>query len=389
MPRIQRDRPNSVAHYWDKSGLGQWRGPVVERHEPALDGSQAQPTSPTVREVITVYRTAGRYRNLTESSKQSYELYLTRIAEKFGDVPISAFEKRGARAAIRQWRDNVMAVRPRTADLTVGTLRRLLNFAVEEEYINRNPAARLGSLHTTSRRDMIWSDRQIASFLTTAPRHLARVLLLAIWTGQRQSDLLALTWDCYDGAYIRLQQRKATGGHGRRVKVRVAGELRKVLDEIKKEQIARSQHADPTKRVPEPSVILTNERGRPWRSGFRCAWRRATCNACIEGVTFHDLRGTFITLAHRGGSTIKEIAEASGHDEFECERLIRHHYLASGAELLISRLEVISEFANVSWGSARRDYVHLSPAAENLLRGKERRPGLRRPQVLPISKLAL
>jgi hypothetical protein len=30
--------------------------------------------------------------------------------------------------------------------------------------------------------------------------------LLALWTGQRQGDLLRLPWSAYDGARIRLQQ---------------------------------------------------------------------------------------------------------------------------------------------------------------------------------------
>jgi integrase len=33
-------------------------------------------------------------------------------------------------------------------------------------------------------------------------------LLLALWTGQRQGELLKLPWSAYDGAYIRLRQSK-------------------------------------------------------------------------------------------------------------------------------------------------------------------------------------
>jgi hypothetical protein len=33
-------------------------------------------------------------------------------------------------------------------------------------------------------------------------------LLLALWTGQRQGDLLRLPWSAYDGKYIRLRQSK-------------------------------------------------------------------------------------------------------------------------------------------------------------------------------------
>jgi integrase len=376
LPQTQKALQSPVSHYWDDARAN-WRRPR-DGHAASDTGDQEYQTQPlTVRQLIALYRSSRSYRDLQASSKQSYDLYLARIAEKFGDLPVSAFEKRGARAAIRQWRDNVLAHLPRTADFTVGTLRRLLNFAVDEEYINRNPAALLGRLHTTSRRDQIWSDADITSFVSKAPRYLARALLLAIWTGQRQSDLLALTWDCYDGTYIRLEQRKGRGGQGHRVKILVSKELKRVLEEIREEQIERSLHPNRKRRRPEPSVILTTEKGQPWRSGFGCAWRKAARHVGIEGLTFHDLRGTFITVAHRAGSTIKEIAEASGHDETECERVIRRNYLATGAELLISRLEVVSDFTKVRWDAVA--HAKVAPTDEDdLLRVRRRAPGSRR-----------
>jgi integrase len=61
---------------------------------------------------------------------------------------------------------------------------------------------------------------------------------------------------------------------------------------------------------------------------------------CGSGVTFHDFRGTSITLAYRAGVASKDIAEASGHDEKECERVIRQHYLTSGADRVIQKARV-------------------------------------------------
>ncbi len=54
--------------------------------------------------------------------------------------------------------------------------------------------------------------------LTTLHRvdELQAALLLALWTGQRQGDLLRLTWKDYDGAYIRMRQSKGRGRKGRR-----------------------------------------------------------------------------------------------------------------------------------------------------------------------------
>lgn len=310
----------------------------------------------TVAELVHLYVSSGAYLGLKESSKSSYNLYLETILKKFGASPLCAFDERGARTAIRQWRDSELAEQPRTADATIAILRLVLNFGVDEEYLYRNPAAGLGRIHTKTRRDIIWSDAQISTFLDKAPRHLARALLLAIWTGQRQADLLTLKWEAYDGRYIMLQPKKSyRGTAARRVKVLVSNELRQVLVEIKQEQVARSNHPDPKRRCPLPDHILTNSRGVAWTLGFVGAWRKAAAQAGLSGVTFHDLRGTFITLAHRAGASMTEIAEASGHDQKECERVIRRHYLAGGAEPVVMKLEAARQFTPRNWLKANVD----------------------------------
>ncbi|MHA6297978.1 hypothetical protein [Devosia sp. CAU 1758] len=50
-------------------------------------------------------------------------------------------------------------------------------------------------------------------------------------------------------------------------------------------------------------------------------------------------------MAYQAGAAIKDIAEASGHDEKECERIIRQHYLASGADEAILKLQSAGAFA--------------------------------------------
>jgi integrase len=91
--------------------------------------------------------------------------------------------------------------------------------------------------------------------------------------------------------------------------------------------------------MPRSAVtILTNSRGLPWtNSGFRASWRHAIKRAGIKGLTFHDLRGTFITRARALGYSIAEIADASGHSEKDAEAIIRKHYLAADVHSIRQR----------------------------------------------------
>lgn len=359
-------RPNVYFHLAaDRLRAQQAQWGRAEAPEPGLRPSQDPPNADLEKQlefqksrrqvrfisgIIDAYLASQYYANLGDATKASYDHYLRRIDARFGSQRVDFLEARGARSVIRQWRDDVLSKHPRTANATIAVFNLVLNFAVDEEYIDKNPLVLFRKILIGTRRDIIWSDAQIASVLRFAPRHIARVLMLALWTGQRQADLLSLKWTSYDGYYIRLQQQKvSTRYSGRRVKVLVSKELRRVLTEIADEQATRAQHIDPTRRVPRPEFILTTAKGLPWRSGFKCAWRRAVADAGVAGVTFHDLRGTFITLAHRSGASIREVAEASGHDEKDCERIIRQHYLATGAEEAISRLEMTKQFAPGDW----------------------------------------
>jgi len=133
--------------------------------------------------------------------------------------------------------------------------------------------------------------------------------LLALWTGQRQGDLLRLPWSAYDGKHIRLRQSKS----GKPIVILVGAPLKVALDFV-------------VKRSP---IILTNSEGKPWTSdGFRASWRKACATAGVRGVTFHDLRGTAVTRLALVGATEAEIVNITGHSLRDVHAILDTHYLA-------------------------------------------------------------
>jgi len=159
--------------------------------------------------------------------------------------------------------------------------------------------------------------------LDRAPHHLHLPLKLALWTGQRQGDLLRLPWSAYDGRKIRLRQSKT----GERVVIPVGQPLRTLLDA--------------TPRL--APVILVNTDGKPWTAdGFRSSWRKA-CNAArIEGLTFNDLRGTAVTRLALAECTEAEIAAITGHALRDVRSILDSSYLHRDpalAEAAIRKLE--------------------------------------------------
>ena len=147
--------------------------------------------------------------------------------------------------------------------------------------------------------------------------------MLALHTGQRQGDLLAMPWSSYDGHDIKLKQSKT----GARIRLPATSTLKAALD------------AAP--RV--AGVILTTRDGQPYTAdGFRSSWRKACIKAGIKGVTFHDLRGTAVTRLFIAGCTDGEVATITGHSLTEVKSILDSNYFSRDyamAESGIAKLE--------------------------------------------------
>jgi integrase len=106
------------------------------------------------------------------------------------------------------------------------TLARIMSFAKDRGVIATNPCERGGRLYVADRRDKVWSEQDIAAVLSVASSEIQLALILALWSGQRQGDLLRLPWSVYESPYIRLRQSKG----GRRVAMPAGAPLRALLD---------------------------------------------------------------------------------------------------------------------------------------------------------------
>jgi integrase len=237
-------------------------------------------------------------------------------------MPIAALADPRVRGEFKAWRDRFAAT-PRKADYAWTTLARILSVAKDRGLISVNPCEGGGRLYAADRTDKVWSEANVAKFLAVARPDLQLAIVLALWTGQRQGDLLRLPWSAYDGTKMRLQQRKT----GRRVVIPVGEPLRIMLD-----------GAD--RRSP---LILTNLLGRPWTAdGFRTSWGKACAKAGIAGLTFHDLRGSAVVRLALADATVPQIATFTGHSLKDVEAILDAHYLGRDvalAEIAITKLE--------------------------------------------------
>jgi integrase len=272
-----------------------------------------RPAARTMMTVIADYKAAPDFTKLAPSSRRMYLMYIGLIEEAFGDLPLAALADRRVRGEFKTWRDTFAAT-PRKADYAWTTLARLMSFAKDRGTIATNPCEKGGRLYAADRTDKFWGEPEISALLAVASQEIKLALVLALWTGQRQGDLLRLPWSSYDGSHIRLRQSKT----GRRIVMPAGFPLKALLDATER-------------RGP---VVLVNSYGRPWTSdGFRTSWSKTCARAGVSGLTFHDLRGSAVVRLALAEATVPQIATFTGHSLKDVEAILDAHYLGRDVQL--------------------------------------------------------
>ena len=187
--------------------------------------SRRRPAQGKLFTLIAEFRTSSDYLSLSNSTKRAYSAYLRMIEAEFGDMPIEALSDPEVRGEFKRWRDG-MNDTPRKADYAWTTLARVLSVAHDRGRIPVNPCQRGGRLYGADRLEKIWTEDDIGRFLAVASPGLTMAAMLALWTGQRQGDLLRLAWSAYDGKHLRLRQSKTS----RSVTIPVSKHLKSLLD---------------------------------------------------------------------------------------------------------------------------------------------------------------
>jgi integrase len=206
---------------------GQPGSPEFVRGYQEAHASRSRPSSDRLKGLIIEFQASSEFRHLRPKTRKDYSRYLALIEGEFGDMPVEAISDRRVRGEFKSWRDR-LAQTPRTADYAWTVLARLLSWSKDRGRIAVNPCERGGRKYKADRSDNVWHEDDIARFIAVSSPPLQLALILALWTGQRQGDLLRLPWSAFDGSTVRLKQSKT----GRRVAVKAGEPLRVALSQV-------------------------------------------------------------------------------------------------------------------------------------------------------------
>jgi integrase len=206
-------------------------------------------------------------------------------------------------------------------------LRAILNTAVADELLSRNPCTVRGAGVARSAERSVATLAQLQALADGVPPRYRMLILLAARSGARWGELVALSRD-------RLDLDRGTLRIDRQYVELADNSL--VLDTPKSAAGIRTVHIPPhllddlrehIVAYPDPasSLVFTNGFGRPLtRGGFRSTWVKARERAGLPTFRFHDLRHTGNTLAAATGASTKELMARMGHASMRAALIYQH-----------------------------------------------------------------
>ena len=291
-------------------------------HTTRRSRSRRTPDDGRFRSLVTLYKASSYFTDLEASTRKNWAPWLDRIAEYFGELRVAQFDRpEKIRPVIRSWRSQ-WADKPRTADYAMQVLSRVLAHAVEAGKIAGNPCEGIKQLYSGDRREIIWTDADIAMLKKACSADVAHAVDLAAHTGLRVGDLLRLSWSHMGEDAIIVATSKSK--QRREAIIPLYSALRHVLARIPKRS----------------TTILTNSRSRPWtRDGLGSSFNKAKIAAGLadRDLHFHDLRGTAATRFYNANLKVRVIAEIMGWEEEHVEKIIRRYVGRSAATKAIIR----------------------------------------------------
>lgn len=257
----------------------------------------------TISAGIRRFEDSPEFGDMAATTIAEYRRKLKIIDKKWGITPLLVCTAPGFRRDVMEWRDKIAKRAPREADNLVSGLARVLAFLVGRGELGANILDKIPRVYSVDRSDKLWLPEHVAAFTAMASIQMRQAMMIALHTGQRQADILRLTWANYDGERITLTQSKTKkkGSAGRVVSIKCTSALKAMLDEMKGD-------------VDRVGPILTTPGGRSWKKRyFAEKWQEACEAAKIAELHFHDLRGTAVTMLAEAGCTVPEIAAITGH----------------------------------------------------------------------------
>jgi integrase len=232
------------------------------------------------------------YNERAETTRRNYRRVLDQLRQNYGTGLLRDLEPRH----VRKIRNEIAAGSTTAADIAMSLISALWEFATEQLglELDADPTHGVKRVHKVAHEHEPWPPELIERFLREARPSLRWAVKLALYTGQRRSDLVKMKWSQFDGEYIEVRQQKT----GAPLSIPCHKALRAELESMP--------------RVAD--TILVGERGAALTgSSLSVMVRKALREMGVNGYAIHGLRKNAAVELANAGCDAFEIAAITGH----------------------------------------------------------------------------
>src|SRR5262249_24225412 len=190
-----------------------WSDDFMRQYATVLEGaprqsrtSGASGTLPgTINALVMSYYGSSNFRGLKASTAAVRRNIVERFRNEHGSKPVTRLERKHIKDII-----GARSATPHAANNLLKTLRLLLNYGVEIGMIKRNPALGVKGYPNRGEGFHTWGEVEVAQFEAIYPIGSKERLAfaLAIYTGQRISDVIKMGWQHVKDGWIAVRQEK-------------------------------------------------------------------------------------------------------------------------------------------------------------------------------------
>jgi len=216
-------------------------------------------------------------------------------------------------------------LKPASINRELASLKKVFNLAVREwEWCRENPVSKVSMERENNQRGRWLSVEEEARLLHGCAPWLQELVTVALHTGMRMGEILALTWRGVDVSRRTVMVVRSKNGERRTIPVNDT-----VLSVLRQKSTVRSLRTE---------LVFCSQAFTPMESGYlRRAFRLALGKAQIDDFHFHDLRHTFATRLVQAGVDLYKVQRLLGHKSPIMTQRYAHHYpesLREGVEIL-------------------------------------------------------
>lgn len=241
-----------------------------------------------------------------------------------------------------------------------GVLSSAYEYAIENSYIKDNPVlkSRMPSFAHSIKSDVPeYSAEQVRKLLLFAKEndsHIYIFLLLALYTGLRKGELLALTWEDIDYDKKLLNVNKSRTGSRKNVTMQITTPKTKssnrkipindfVIGELKAEKQRQEEYSKLLGNGYDKShnFIVRTVLGKPYvnLSAINRVVNRLTENAGLPHCTIHGFRHSVASILDDNGVPIQDISVLLGHESVNTTERIYINRRKTAKEATINTLD--------------------------------------------------